>query len=105
MLRNSAEMRAVTCLPSPQKPSMTTSRTEKVSTQSGLEALIKRRRVFGIGWTALLFKIRDSQPGLNISQAMEKIKIVSSSRPRDGMITLATSRTTLSAPRSCAHQV
>ena len=105
LLSNSAEVREVTCLQSPPRGSMTTSRTGKVSTQSGLEGLTKMRRVFGIGWTAPLFEIRHSQRGLTISPAMEEINIVWSSRLRGGMITFATSRTTLCAPRDCARQV
>ena len=105
LLSNSAEVREVTCLQSPPRQSMTTSRRAKVWTQSGLEVRTKKRRVFGIGWIALLSEMPHSQPGLTISRAVEKINIVWSSGLRRGMTAFATSRTTLSAPRNCARQV
>ena len=105
LLSNSAEVREVTCLQSPPRQSMTTSRRAKVVTQSGLEVRTKRRRVFGNGWTALLSEMPLSQPGLAISRAVEEINIVWSSGLCHGMITFATSRTTLCARRDCAHQV
>merc|ERR1711974_32630 len=110
MLSNSVKVRPATWCRSPQRFSMTTSlrrKREKVSLQSGLVDPIKKRRVFGSGWTAALSEITDSQRGLTISPAMARINSVWSSGQESGMTIFAQRRTILSAVRDCAqvHEV
>ena len=99
------QVRVVTSSLLPQRVSMTTSLRRKINTallQSGLEAQIKKRRVFGSGWTAALSEITDSHFGHTISRAMAIFNIVSSSGRQNGTTMFVPSRTTLSVVRGCA---